>query len=195
VRGHIAVAAIVTVGLLGACSKPASETSQTDPQGGGRDIRLAESPRTEAPVASVLEAPSATRSAPAPAPARRIVVREPEPEPAGHDHAAVTSDEPVQELSRTTVSPAEPQLRLAMATAPAAPIFGAARPLEGPGGANDPRAIPNFGTGRGPVIMIRGGRGGIDDDCDLHRRGAGRPAAVNRVAPALGGGYGRGGIH
>lgn len=185
-------AAFITAGLLGACSKPAPDSAQTNAQAGGRDIRLAETPRTEAPVASPLEAPGAARPDPAPAPARRIVVRESEPEPASHDHAAVTTDEPVQELSRTTTSSAEPQLRLAMATAPAAPIFGAARPLEGPGGANDPRAIPNFGTGRGP-IMIRGGRGGVDDDCDLHRPGFGRPAAVNRVAPPLGGGF-RGGI-
>lgn len=185
-------AAFVAAGLLGACSTPAPETGRSEAQAGGRDLQLAETPRTEAPVASTLEAPSATRSDPAPAPARRVVVREPEPEPAGHDHAAVTADVPVQELSLTTTSPAEPQLHLAMATAPAAPIFGAARPLEGPGGANDPRAIPNFGTGRGP-ILIRGGRGGIDDDCDLHRPGFGRPAAVNRIAPPLGGGW-RGGI-
>lgn len=187
-RAPMTIAAVfITSGLLGACSTPAPES---DAQNGGRDLQLAETPRTEAPVASALEAPSAVRSVPAPAPARRIVVRE--PEPAGHDHAAVTTDEPVQELSVTTTSSAEPQLRLAMATAPAAPIFGAARPLEGPGGANDPRAIPNFGTGRGP-IMIRGGRGGLDDDCDLHRPRVGRPAAVNRVAPPLGGGF-RGGI-
>ena len=191
-RAPITIAtAFVAAGLLGACSTPAPE-GQTDAQAAGRDIRLAETPRTEAPVASALEAPAATRSAPAPAPARRVVVREPEPAPASHDHAAVTTEEPVQELSRTTISSAEPQLRLAMATAPAAPIFGAARPLEGPGGASDPRAIPNFGTGRGP-IMIRGGRGGLDDDCDLHRPRGGRPAAVNRVAPPLGGGF-RGGI-
>ena len=176
-------AAFITAGLLGACSTPAPES---EAQKRGRDLQLAETPRTEAPVASALEAPSAVRSAPAPAPARRVIVREPEPEPAGHDHAAVTTDAPVRELSVTTTSSAEPQLRLAMATAPAAPIFGAARPLEGPGGANDPRAIPNFGTGRGP-IMIRGGRGGLDDDCDLHRPGVGRPAAVNRLAPPLGG--------
>ena len=185
-------AAFVAAGLLGACSTPAPETARSDAQTGGRDLQLAETPRPEAPVASVLEAPSATRSAPATAPARRVVVREPEPEPAGQAPEAVTSDVPVQELSLTTTSPAEPQLHLAMATAPAAPIFGAARPLEGPGGANDPRAIPNFGTGRGP-ILIRGGRGGIDDDCDLHRPGFGRPAAVNRMAPPLGGGW-RGGI-
>lgn len=182
-------AAFITAGLLGACSTPAPTP---DAEAGERDIRLAPAPRTEEPVASALEAPSAVRSAPAPAPARSVVVREPEPEPAGHDHAAVTTDEPVQELRVTTTSSPEPQLRLAMATAPAAPIFGAGRPLEGPGGANDPRAIPNFGTGRGP-IMIRGGRGGIDDDCDLHRPGVGRPAAVNRLAPPLGGGF-RGGI-
>ena len=185
-------AACITAGLLGACSTPAPETGRSDAQNGGRDLQLAETPRTEAPVASALEAPSAVRSAPAPTPARRVVVREPEPEPAGHDHAAVTAVEPVRELSVTTTSSAEPQLRLAMATAPAAPIFGAARPLEGPGGADDPRAIPNFGTGRGP-IMIRGGRGGLDDDCDLHRPRVGRPAAVNRLAPPLGGGF-RGGI-
>ena len=191
-RAPITIAtAFIAAGLLGACSTPAPN-DQTNSPAQERDIRLAETPRTEAPVASALEAPAATRSAPAPAPARRVVVREPEPQPASHDHAAVTTDEPVQELSRTTISSAEPQLRLAMATAPAAPIFGAARPLEGPGGANDPRAIPNFGTGRGP-IMIRGGRGGLVDDCDLHRPGVGRPAAVNRMAPPVGGGF-RGGI-
>jgi hypothetical protein len=192
VRAPITIAAaFIAAGLLGACSTPAPDR-QADAQSPERDIRLAETPPTDTPVASALEAPLATRSAPAPAPARRIVVREPEPEPAGHDHAAVTTDQPVQELSRTTTSSTEPQLRLAMATAPAAPVFGAARPLEGPGGANDPRAIPNFGTGRGP-IMIRGGRGGLDDDCDLHRPGFGRPAAVNRMAPPVGGGF-RGGI-
>lgn len=192
-RASITIAAaFVAAGLLGACSTPAPETGRSDAHAGGRDLQLAETPRTEAPVASTLEAPSATRSDPAPAPARRVVVREPEPEPAGQVAEAVTADVPVQALSLTTTSPVQPQLHLAMATAPAAPIFGAARPLEGPGGANDPRAIPNFGTGRGP-ILIRGGRGGIDDDCDLHRPGFGRPAAVNRVAPPLGGGW-RGGI-
>ena len=184
-------AAFIAAGLLGACSKPGPESGQTEAQAGGRDIRLAETPRAEEQVASALEAPSSVRTAPAPAPVRRAVVREPEPEPA-HDHAAVTTDEPVQALSRTTVSSPEPQVHLAMSAAPAAPIFGAARPLEGPGGANDPRAIPNFGTGRGP-IMIRGGRGGLVDDCDLHRPGFGRPAAVNRLAPPVGGGF-RGGI-
>ena len=37
---------------------------------------------------------------------------------------------------------------------------------------------------RDPVIIIRGGRGGVDDDCDIHRPGARRlPLAINQVAP------------
>jgi hypothetical protein len=44
---------------------------------------------------------------------------------------------------------------------------------------------PDLSTGRrGPSVVIRGGRGGIHDDCDIHRPGMRRvPMAINQVAP------------
>lgn len=190
------VAAFMTVGWLAACSKPASQSGQNaHPNTGARDLLLAEAPRTEGAVVSDLEARNAPRSTPVRGVARKPVavqarmVRATALAEAGHDHAAMAAPAPVQEMSRTATATTDIPLRLAMATAPAAPIFGEARPLDGEaGGAGDTRALPEFG-GRGPVIILRGGRGGIDDDCDLHGPRARRPGvAINRSAPALGGG-------
>ncbi len=190
-RARIPIAvAFITVGCLAACSKPASQSGQNaHPNTGARDILLAEAPRTEGAVVSDLEARNAPRSAPVRGVARKSVVRAAAPAEAGHDHAAMAAPALVQEMSRTVTATTDIPLRLAMATAPAAPIFGAARPLNGDaGGAGDTRAFPEFG-GRGPAIILRGGRGGIDDDCDLHGPRARRPGvAINRTAPSLGGG-------
>lgn len=186
-RARIPIAvAFITVGCLAACSKPASQSGQNaHPSTSARDILLAEAPRTEGAVVSDLEARNAPRSAPVRGVARKSVVRAAAPAEAGHDHAAMAAPAPVQEMSRTVTATTDIPLRLAMARAPAAPIFGAARPLDGAG---DTRALPEFG-GRGPVIILRGGRGGIDDDCDLHGPRARRPGvAINRTAPSLGGG-------
>jgi hypothetical protein len=197
VRVRIPIAAaFMTVGWLAACSKPASQGGHdAHPNTGARDILLAEAPSTEGAVVSDLEARNAPRSAPARGVARKnvdrqaLLGREAAPAAAGPDHAAMAAPAPVQEMSRTATATTDIPLRLAMATAPAAPIFGEARPLNGDvGGAGDTRALPEF-AGRGPVIILRGGRGGIDDDCDLHGPRARRPGvAINRTAPSLGGG-------
>ncbi len=197
-RARILIAAaVVTGGWLAACSKPSSQNGQNaDPKSGTRDILLAEAPRSEGAVVSDLEARNAPKSAPVRGVARKSVVRAAAPAEAGHDHAAMAAPALIQEMSRTVTATTDIPLRLAMATAPAAPIFGAARPLNGDaGGTGETRALPEFG-GRGPVIILRGGRGGIDDDCDLHGPRARRPGvAINRSAPSLGGGgYGRTGM-
>jgi hypothetical protein len=63
----------------------------------------------------------------------------------------------------------------------------------GTGGGFDAAPISRYPTG--PSVIIRGGRGGVDDDCDLHRPGirrfGGQPAAVHSLAPPVGG-YPRG---
>jgi hypothetical protein len=104
--------------------------------------------------------------------------------------AAVLPAEHVHTVSMTTTSAPEPVLRLAVA--PRAPVFGVARAPDGS------ELIPVHQTSwvpdtRGPAIIIRGGMGRPDDDCDeLNPRGRrGGGAAVNRLAPPTAGSGGR----
>lgn len=183
-------AAIVTSGWLGACSKPTPNEQQAD----SRQIQLADPVRPEGAVVSDLEAGRV--AAPVLVQSRRAtqraqVSREATPEPA----PAIVPETHVHTMSTTMTPVPEPVLRLA--SAPAAPVFGVARASDGSGQAAPdnsqlPGMLPGI-TSRGPGIMIRGGRGTLDDDCDEHNlRGRMGGTAVNRLAPPMmGGGGGR----
>jgi hypothetical protein len=196
VRKRILIAAaIVTSGWLGACSKPTSSNGQESDamaEKGARQIELADPASQDGAVVSDLEAGRATertlvqtRKGRSTTPAARVGT------PAV-DQAVTPPTEHVHTLSMTTSSAPDPVLRLA--TAPAAPVFGVARAADGselhpmPGNNWLPDAV-----NRGPTIIIRGGMGRPDDDCDeLNPRGRrGGGAAVNRLAPPTTGSGGR----
>lgn len=190
-RERILIAAtILASGWLGACSKPTPSNGQETGATTGnaaRQIELAEPARPEGAVVSDLEAGRPVgRLAVQPkrAAAGARVVREPAAAP---QQAVVTEEPHVHAVSMTTSTAPEPVLRLA--TAPAAPVFGVARAADGSELPRIPETtwVPDR-INRGPAIIIRGGNGRPDDDCDLIPRGHRIGSAVNRVTPPIGGG-------
>lgn len=186
-------AAIVTSGWLGACSKPTSSGGpEATATAGSRQIELAEPARQDGAVVSDLEAGRATERVVVQSRKGALRVRAAGGTAPAADQAVAPAAEHVHALSVTTSSAPEPVLRLA--TAPAAPVFGVARAADGseyhpmPGNSWVPDAV-----NRGPAIIIRGGMGRPDDDCDeLNPRGRrGGGAAVNRLAPPAMGSGGR----
>lgn len=167
-------------GWLAACSKPAAD------QGTDRQIRLAEPPSADSAVVSTLEAPNALKPVlvrrPAPAPTR------PAAQPSPVVDLAVPAPHVTSSMAASVVeTSALPEL----AAAPEAPALGFGGSIgHGLGAVELPAAAPQSlagagGGNRGPMILIRGGMGGIDDKCDL--RGQHRPGiAINRIAPAFG---------
>ena len=190
---RIFVAAVVTAGWVGACSRPVADQAGSAE---ARQIRLAEPATPDSAVVSDLEAPQALK----PVLVRRVTSPVPRSAPAEpvHDHvAAVAADvphvmssmersaEPVVELPGLVAAPSAP-----VGTAPALIVGTQAVAASVPGDYRP--SVPTLGGSRGPMILIRGGMGGVDDKCDLrgqHRSGI----AINRSAPAFGG-YPRGGI-
>lgn len=183
-------AAILTSGWLGACSKPtATDGQEVGAKSGNaaRQIELAEPVRPEGAVVSDLEAGR---------PAGRLAIQ-PKRAAAGTRLAGAPAAAPPQEIvaeaahvhtvSMTTSTAPEPVLRLA--TAPAAPVFGVARAADGSELPRIPETtwVPDR-INRGPAIIIRGGNGRPDDDCDLIPRGHRIGSAVNRLTPPMGGG-------
>ena len=170
---------LTTTILVGGCQSADRPAPADQP---ARDVQLIEPAAPTTVGISDLEAgrpltaaPRSERPRPTPAPA-------PEVTPPAE---ATVAEEPVPELSTTSTAEAE------LVAAPEAAGAGAgaadedvvvvsARPIQ-PTYAIDvnPSLDPNHG--RGPII-IRGGRGGIYDDCDLHRPVIRRnPTAIHRV--------------
>ncbi len=180
----IVAAALLTAGIWAAArSRPAAETGAE----AARDLRLAEPAVAEAPVVSALESPHVPAAA-APRQPARIRRAASVEAPTGLTAALA---EPTLALSVTaTTAPAEFQ---AMTPIPAAvaPAAAEAPAVEVHAAASGPE--PRW-VGREPAIIIRGGMGSGHDDCKIvpGRRG-GVAAAVNRLAPPIGGGYGRSG--
>lgn len=110
--------------------------------------------------------------------------------PTGHQDAVISEAAPIHTMSMTMAPTTA--LPLAVEPEPATQSSGSGWRGRDFSGAPTVQAL---GGNRGPAIIIRGGPGGRDDDCDLrnalHPRGGG--TAVNRLAPPLGGGYGRSG--
>ena len=175
-------ATVVASGLIGACSRPADESAHTAPT---RDVRLVEPAAPEQVKVSDLEAGrtlTAGRAAgqragrtpvarPAKAPEAVVeVAQTPEPTPA-----------PVEAVAEQVEAPAP-------APAPAEEVVSivdrGAQPMYSTGLGT--AELAGLGGSRGRGVIIRGGRGGIDDDCDLDRPGH-HPVAINRVASPVGG--------
>ena len=179
-------AAILTSGWLGACSKPTSSDGK-ELGTGTRRIELAEPARPEGAVVSDFEAGRPIgRVAVQPKRAAATTRVAPEPAPAAAP-AIVAEVAHVHAVSMTSSAAPEPVLRLA--TAPSAPVFGVARAADGSALPSIPenRWLPDP-VNRGPAIIIRGGNGRPDDDCDLIPRGHRIGSAVNRLTPPIGGG-------
>jgi len=143
-----------------------------------RDLQLLETPAPAvAPAVSDLEAgrqETAHRAHQAPT-QRAAVATAPAPEP-----------EMTSVISNPTPSVVEPAVAPTLVEAPAtataieaepAPTIERSPPMSTwMGGSAEPASSPGFDSGlrgavggHGPVIIIRGGRGGIHDDCDLDR--------------------------
>lgn len=199
----------LAAGLLtavSACSRPASDAAPeaTDAPSTNPDLALT-APTGETPVASAMEM---HREQPPSDPRPDVPTAEPETveqrraEPLGvaaHDDHGVAT-EPV-ELAATHVHPkaADP------ADAVSAPAPGGGKPdigmTEGRGPVpdrgwggiggvmDDPNPLPGV-TGRGGAVIIRGGAGGVDDDCAIHRprgnAGVGAGTLVNDRDPRRG---------
>lgn len=177
-RALVVTAAAITVA---ACSS----SSNQRPVAGepSRDLQLAEPAVSEAVQVSDLEAGRSLTAGTT----RRATTRTPKPQATPESVIAVE-----QPTVAETTKPVSEVVEAPMATASApAPKEEDVVVLVGRGA--EPMYTSNldhgFGGGSGrrdPTIIIRGGRGGIDDDCDLDRPGHG-PVAVNRVGGPVGG--------
>lgn len=186
---------LVAGGALAACSGPSGKSAAE----ADRHLLLAKPAAPDSGVVSDLEAGRRAKPAvaevvvrsrgTAPKSANREAILSEVLTPGGHDHAVVSEVVPLRE----TAIPSLPTVEVTRAVEPAPESEGPALGTVWHGHGN--MAMPSSEAGRiggGPQIMIRGGRGGPDDDCDLrnvlHPRGGG--AAVNRTTPSFGG-YGR----
>ncbi len=185
------LAAGLAIGLA-ACSNPAPSTDKTA-KATDRDLELIQSPSADTASVSDLEAGRVPlRSRPNRPIERRLAeVVAPPPAPT----------EPVVQTMVTGGPAAEPATDLA-AGSPAAPPQeevvevkdrGVLMSIPTPGDDDPGLGSSSLGSmARRPGILIRGGRGGIDDDCDLDRPGAhgNHGTAINRIAPTPGNQFG-----
>ena len=166
---------IFAITVLAGCSQPAADTKPAaEPT---RDVSLAQPAAADAPLVSALEAGKPLRTRPE---IRRTAQKAGQINPT----ALLAIEQPL-----TVVATATSVAEVVAAPMPVAPAEeretlvdrGGAAQWYGVGQTITP--IPSEGR-RGPGVIIRGGRGGVDDDCDLHRPGVRRvPMAINQVAP------------
>ncbi len=192
-RGPGIVAAMVlAAGWLAGCS--AGEGDRAGADRTVRDLSLVEVPPVAAVQVSDLEAGRPLRGA--------GVSRKASDARRARAPVAETENEPVlaQTPPATIPAAAEPEAQATGLAGPAAAVDAAAlepppeivrapMPAELPLGYAGPHLGEDYGSPgrRGPGIIIRGGRGGVDDDCDLHRPTLRRPGgiAINRLTPEL----------
>ena len=168
---------------LAACSKPAPDSEKLT-QGTTQAAPVLVAPPSEAQVISALEAGHGAgldlirrteTKGTGQAKARRPAPRTPTPVQATADAMAMSAPE-------VTATAASPTLASAPSTMPTAAL---------PAGQGQVEDAP--GSNRGPMILIRGGVGTIEDDCKIHgpnRFGPG--VAINNRLPVLQGGMGGG---
>jgi hypothetical protein len=188
-RFVVGVALIAGISLSACSGSAGPAASGTD-----RHILLTNSPPAGSGVVSAIESGRAANAglpkSAGPRKTRDALLAE-ALAPSSHDRA-VTTAAPVGEMTMSMAPAAAPVAEpLDPASMDAAPAAGTG--WHGRGGSGIPGVeLGGSGGGRGPVIILRGGRGGLDDDCDLrnllHPRSGGQ--AVNRSAPSFGG-YGR----
>jgi len=167
----LAAAGLSVTGWLASCSRPLDTTRRSAEQP-ARDVRLVEPLAPASVSVSDLEAGRPPRSTPEPrartrkpSPVAKVVVAAPEPAP-----ALSTTEAPVLELVAAPAASSAPEEEVEVVKAlPIQPVYTV-----------DVNPPPMRGDGRGPII-IRGGRGGFHDPCDLHRPGVGRfPIGISR---------------
>ena len=183
----------LAIGLVG-CSTP---TPSTRDQGTtkGRDLELIQSPATDAASVSDLEAGRLPPKQRPNRPIERRLADQPAPLPAPTEPVVETTvfrpaSEPAADQPASQPTAAPPQEDVVEVK-----DRGVMMSIPTPG--DD---YPGLGSGslagisRRPGIMIRGGRGGVDDDCDLDRPGAhgNHGIAINRSSPTPGDQFGSG---
>jgi hypothetical protein len=183
VRTRTILAAGLLTAVFAACSRPepAAQPADTDTSA-PIDLALYP-PSTEPPIASELEAPRppAPEVAPRPVPVARRNAR---PEPLGNAVAANRQSTAAESLTDTG-APADPRVdeteQVAVAGPAAEPAAGGGKPR--PGMTDGAGRVPDPGPGRSGPVIIRGGVGGVDDDCVVHRS----PPDVGDIRPPAGG--------
>jgi hypothetical protein len=191
---RIIIAPALVMGLaVAACSRPAiNSQDDTANRASTRDLRLADTPDSSTAMVSDLEAHRVT---PAGAPrlerrADRTARTNRKPQPAS---AVVTMEVAPKMAPAGGATEVPVTLAAAPSPAPAEMVesvtySGGGTLTSDQGGGFDAAPI-GPGYGAGPRVIIRGGRGGIDDDCDLHRPGfrrlGGPPTAVHSLIPTL----------
>ncbi len=184
------LAAGLAIGLV-ACSNPAPSTDNAA-KATDRDLELIQSPSADTASVSDLEA---GRLPPRPRPNRPIERRLAEvvaPPPAPTEPVIQTI------VTGPAVLPATELVASPSAAPPQEEVVevkdrGVLMSIPTPGDDYPGLGSSSLGSiSRRPGIMIRGGRGGIDDDCDLDRPGAhgNHGTAINRIAPTPGDQFG-----
>lgn len=170
---------IALTGLAAACSSPQPVSKPAE-----RDLHLGVSPSRDSGIVSDLEVGRAPK---------------PQAETALHSNARVrlavaalaAESAPAPKLAAMTTSMAlvEPSHLFQDAPEPIEILVAGPAPAGGSdlGGIGLQRG--DFGGSRNHGIIIRGGMGGIDDDCDI-RHPHSSPIAIHSLAPSF-----RGGIH
>ena len=178
-RNFIGTAAVMS-GWLAACSKPAPDRGHA-----ARDIGLPAAPATEAPIVSSLEAGTAATIVPILQPAHRAPALS---KAVTHQMAEVPAVIEQSEVALPQVLPAQSSAGLSLTAAPEhVPMDIEAEWERNSKGDEGAYPLPTPGPShRNPMIIIRGGPGGIEDKCDLRPRGGRGGIAINRNAPSFG---------
>lgn len=178
---------VVVSAVAVACSKPSGDDARTsDPARDAEPVPTvtASAPTADQPLVSALEAGQRSELT-----LVRPAERKPPPlvvvqTPAETPHHALELGEVSPNVTAASSAPtADAPISPALGPLPSGPMPGGGdgAAAGAGGGARDPVLFPD----RGPVIIIRGGMGGIDDDCKNHPQGypAGGIAINNRMPP------------
>lgn len=187
--------AVVVGALAVACSKPATENVvQSTETPASTEVRTADQP-----LVSALEAGQAdiklVRPAEKKSP-RPVAVKGKGEVPGTNSGSAPTPSLDIGEVTPTVTAAsqapaADVPIQTAMGSAPNGPSLGGDGMGSGGGVGQEPTVIPERGMGPGTII-IRGGAGGIEDDCKRHPNGAATPGypgggiAINNRMPPVG---------
>jgi hypothetical protein len=188
VRAFIAAAGVCAA----ACSKPQAPVNPNAADGAGRDLRLGSSLTSDAPVVSDLEA----GRPPHPTTTATVENRKADAPKSKRTETAVAAVTAVRPKMAVTTSAALTQAPAALAMAPMAESPSRPTLVVGGGLNSSSMGDDQFPRGqrRGPAVIIRGGVGGPDDDCDIRHPRSHGGIAVHSFAPAPGNRSGRG-IH
>jgi hypothetical protein len=190
--------AVVVGALAVACSKPATDSVVQSTEAPART----EVQTTDQPLVSALEAGQADIKLVRPAEKKSpqpVAVKGKGEVPGTNAGSAPTPSLDIGEVTPTVIAAsqapaADVPVETAVGSAPHGPSLGGGEGIGSGGGVGqEPTVIPEPGMGPGTII-IRGGAGGIEDDCKRHPNGAATPGypgggiAINNRMPTLGSG-------